>query len=119
VERLGAERVGHGIAAVSDSRLLDRLRDEGITLEVCPSSNVCTGVVASLAEHPLPALMGAGVSVALGSDDPPMFNTSLLDEYRRARDVMRLDASPGRSREFVRLPTIVDPSLPRVAGPIV
>ena len=97
IERLGAERVGHGIAAVSDLQLLDRLRDEGIILEVCPSSNVATGVVASLAEHPLPALVAAGVGVALGSDDPPMFNTSLLDEYRRVRDEMLFDASQLRT----------------------
>lgn len=91
VDVLGAERVGHGIAAVHDERLLDRLCDRGITLEVCPSSNVATGVVSSLVEHPLPNLIAARVPVVLGSDDPPMFGTSLLEEYRRARDVLGLD----------------------------
>jgi aminodeoxyfutalosine deaminase len=85
IDELGAERIGHGIAAADDPALLERLRDERITLEICPSSNVATGVVPSLAEHPLPRLLDAGVPVVLGSDDPPMFNTTLLDEYRRVR----------------------------------
>jgi len=90
IDDLGAERIGHGIAAADDPRLLDRLREAGITLEVCPSSNVATGVVPSLAAHLLPRLLAAGVPVVLGSDDPPMFNTSLLEEYRRVRDHLGL-----------------------------
>jgi aminodeoxyfutalosine deaminase len=92
IDELGAERIGHGIAAADDPVLLDRLREERITLEVCPSSNVATGVVRSLAAHPLPRLLAAGVPVVLGSDDPPMFNTSLLGEYRRVRDHFGLTA---------------------------
>lgn len=88
---LGAERVGHGIAARHDPRLVAHLRESGVVLEVCPSSNVATGAVPNLAEHPLPALLELGVPVTLGSDDPPMFGTSLLEEYRRARDVLGLD----------------------------
>lgn len=92
IDELGAERIGHGIAAADDPALLDRLREEQITLEICPSSNVATGVVPSLAEHPLPRLLDAGVPVVLGSDDPPMFNTTLLEEYRRVRDQFGLTA---------------------------
>jgi aminodeoxyfutalosine deaminase len=87
---LHAERIGHGIAAAADPRLLDHLAEHNVTLEVCPSSNVATGAVRSLTEHPLPTLLAAGVPVTLGSDDPPMFATSLLDEYQRARDVLGL-----------------------------
>src|SRR5262249_19836858 len=89
---LGAERIGHGIAAATDPALIARLREERITLEICPSSNVATGVVPSLAAHPLPRLLAAGVPVVLGSDDPPMFNTTLLEQYRRVRDHFGLTA---------------------------
>ena len=100
IDELGAERIGHGIAAAGDPRLLGRLREAGITLEVCPSSNVATGVVPSLAAHPLPRLLAAGVPVVLGSDDPPMFGTSLLEEYRRVRDHLGLTA--GQLRALAR-----------------
>lgn len=86
LDQLGAERIGHGIASVCDERLLARLADEGIVLEVCPSSNIATGVVGSLASHPLPKLLEAGVQVVLCSDDPPMFRTTLPEEYRRVHD---------------------------------
>ncbi len=81
VRDLRAERVGHGIAAAADPALLAHLADRGITLEVCPTSNVCTGAVASLREHPLPELLAAGVPVTLGTDDPGMFGANLNGEY--------------------------------------
>jgi adenosine deaminase len=90
---LGAERIGHGIAAARDARLLEHLRDNAIPLEVCPTSNVRTRSVASLAEHPLPALVAAGVPVTINSDDPPMFATTLNDEYAIAAELLALDAT--------------------------
>ena len=90
---LGAERIGHGIAAVRDPELLAHLAAHGIPLEVCPTSNVCTRSVPSLAEHPLPALVAAGVPVTINSDDPPMFSTTLVDEYLVAADLLGLDES--------------------------
>jgi adenosine deaminase/aminodeoxyfutalosine deaminase len=90
---LGAERIGHGIAAAQDPRLLEHLRDAGIPLEVCPTSNVCTRSVPSLAEHPLPALVAAGVQVTINSDDPPMFSTTLNHEYEVAAELLGLDAA--------------------------
>ena len=100
VDVLAAERIGHGIAAAADPRLLAHLRDHRITLEICPSSNAATGVVPELASHPLPGLLAAGVPVVLGSDDPPMFGTTLLEEYRRARDVLGLTS--GQLRMLAR-----------------
>ena len=91
---LGAERIGHGIAAARDPRLLDHLREHAIPLEVCPTSNVCTRSVPSLAEHPLPQLVAAGVPVTINSDDPPMFATTLNAEYAIAADLLGLD-KPG------------------------
>jgi adenosine deaminase len=90
---LGAERIGHGIAAVRDPRLLEHLREHAIPLEVCPTSNVRTRSVSSLAEHPLPQLVAAGVPVTINSDDPPMFATTLNAEYAVAAQLLGLDAA--------------------------
>lgn len=91
IHHLGAERIGHGIAAVNDPELMAYLAAERIPLEVCPTSNVRTRSVPSLAEHPLPALVAAGVPVTINSDDPPMFGTTLNAEYDVARDLLDLD----------------------------
>lgn len=88
---LGAERIGHGTSSAQDPALLAHLAETGVPLEVCPSSNVATRAVASLAEHPLPIFRDAGVAVTINSDDPPMFGTSLLQEYAVAADLLDLD----------------------------
>ncbi len=119
VDFLGAERIGHGIAAAADQRLLSRLRDQRITLEICPSSNVATGVVPDLASHPLPGLLAAGVPVVLGSDDPPMFGTTLLEEYRRARDELGLTSGQLRmlARASIEASFAPEPLKRRLLGP--
>ncbi|GIJ49187.1 aminodeoxyfutalosine deaminase [Virgisporangium aliadipatigenens] len=91
LRHLGAERIGHGIASAQDPSLLAHLRDNNIPLEVCPTSNVCTRSVPSLAEHPLPAIVAAGVPVTINSDDPPMFSTTLNHEYEVAAGLLGLD----------------------------
>ncbi|MGN9913008.1 adenosine deaminase [Phytohabitans sp. LJ34] len=91
VRELGAERIGHGIAAAKDERLMAYLAEHRIPLEVCPTSNVRTRAVASLDEHPLPVLRAAGVPVTVNSDDPPMFGTTLNDEYAVAARLLDLD----------------------------
>jgi aminodeoxyfutalosine deaminase len=90
---LGAERIGHGIASARDPELMAYLAEHRIPLEVCPTSNVRTRAVASLVEHPLPALMAAGVPVSINSDDPPMFGTTLEEEYAVAARLLDLDAA--------------------------
>jgi len=92
VRDLGAERIGHGITAARDPQLLAYLAEHEIPLEVCPTSNVRTRAVASLDEHPLPVLVGAGVPVSINSDDPPMFGTTLEEEYAVAARLLDLDA---------------------------
>ena len=87
---LGAERIGHGIAAVEDPELLEFLAERQIALEVCPTSNVRTRAVPRIEEHPLPRLVGAGLLVTINSDDPPMFGTTLNDEYAVAARLLGL-----------------------------
>jgi adenosine deaminase len=90
LDGLGAERIGHGISCLADPALVARLRESQVPLEVCPTSNVCTRQVSGLAEHPLPRMLEAGLFVTLNSDDPPMFGTTLTDEYRRAASELGL-----------------------------
>jgi aminodeoxyfutalosine deaminase len=90
IDRLGAERIGHGVRCLEDPALVAELRRRRIPLEVCPTSNVRTGVVADLSAHPLPRLIAEGLVVTLNSDDPPMFATSLRDEYLAAGRVLGL-----------------------------
>jgi aminodeoxyfutalosine deaminase len=78
---LDAVRIGHGVRCLEDAALVEELRARQIPLEVCPTSNVCLGVAPSIGEHPLPRLLAEGLYVTLNSDDPPMFNTTLTDEY--------------------------------------
>ena len=81
---LGAERIGHGIAAVRDPGLLRHLRDRDIPLEISITSNLVTGVVKRLEDHPVRALYDAQVPIVLNTDDPAMFGCTLTDEYRLA-----------------------------------
>jgi aminodeoxyfutalosine deaminase len=81
---LGAERIGHGIAAARDPGLMRHLRDLEIPLEICITSNVVTGMVKRLEDHPIRALYDESVPIVLNSDDPAMFGCSLTDEYRLA-----------------------------------
>ncbi len=81
IDLLGADRIRHGIAAVADPDLLVELAERGIGCDVCPTSNVRTGVVPSLQAHPLPRMVAAGVSCTVNTDDPAMFDTDLSREY--------------------------------------
>ena len=83
----GTERIGHGIRVLDDPALTASLAASRIPLEVCPSSNVVLGLVPSLAEHPLPRLVAAGLVVTLNTDIPSVTGTTLTDEYRQAREV--------------------------------
>jgi aminodeoxyfutalosine deaminase len=92
IELLGAERIGHGIAAMHDAGLMELLAERRIPLEICPQSNVRTGALAKqlgvaeagIEEHPLPLLVRSGIPVVLSTDDPTMFHTNLLAEYEDA-----------------------------------
>jgi aminodeoxyfutalosine deaminase len=84
INLLGAERIGHGLTAIRDPQVMALLRERQIPLEVCPTSNVATGLIAHFRDHPLPKLLEAGLMVTLNSDDPAMFGTSLQEEFQQA-----------------------------------
>ncbi len=84
LDELGAVRLRHGIRAVEDADLIDELRDRELVLDVCPISNVRTGAVRSLEEHPLPQLVRDGVKCSVSTDDPAMFDTDLTCDYEAA-----------------------------------
>jgi aminodeoxyfutalosine deaminase len=92
IELLGAERIGHGIAAINDPVLMDLLAERKIPLEICPGSNMRTAALAKqlgredarMEDHPLPQLLRHGIPIVLSTDDPAMFHTTLREEYTNA-----------------------------------
>src|SRR5580658_6928260 len=97
---IGAERIGHGIAAAQDPALMAQLRRDNIPLEVCISSNVCTGAVASLEEHPVRKLYDAGVPITINTDDPAFFHTTLTREYELAEKMFGLPVDEMAANSF-------------------
>jgi adenosine deaminase len=97
---LGADRIEHGVRAVEDQALLQRLADEQVCLDVCPTSNLLLSVVDDLASHPLIRLLDAGVRCSLNADDPLLFGPGLLEEYQLCRDTMGL--SDGQLADIAR-----------------
>jgi adenosine deaminase len=93
-------RIGHGVRAIEDPELVQRLADENIVLEVCPGSNISLNVFDDLQSHPLKQLKDAGVILTLSSDDPPFFATDLADEYRQVSKTF--DFSQNEMLEFTK-----------------
>ncbi len=81
VVEMGAKRIGHGVRSIENSDVIKLLRDEDVTLEVCPTSNLQTGVMHTFSHHPLRDLHMLGVRVTLNTDDPSVSDTTLTDEY--------------------------------------
>jgi len=90
IEAIGAHRIGHGVRVLEDERAVRRSVERGVFYEVCPTSNLLSGVVPSLQEHPLVAMIQAGLRVTLNSDDPSICGITLGDEYRLAQQEMGL-----------------------------
>jgi adenosine deaminase len=88
LESIHPDRVGHGVRAVEDPRVLDLVAESGAALEVCPLSNVALGVYGSAAEVPLRAVVSRGIPVALGADDPLLFGSRLAAQYDTAREAL-------------------------------
>src|SRR5690606_9909311 len=91
VEELGAGRLGHGVRLAEDTTLLADVVRRGVALEVCPTSNVSLGVYSDLTSVPLPTLLDAGATIALGADDPLLFGSRLAAQYATMRAAHDLD----------------------------
>jgi len=90
IELLGADRIAHGVRAMEDRDTVLMARDRGIPFAVCLTSNVQSGVVGGYADHPLPAMIQAGLQVSLNTDDPSVSGIRLTDEYQLAVDMLGL-----------------------------
>jgi adenosine deaminase len=90
LDALGARRICHGVRAMEDPALVERLAADEVVLDVCPTSNVMLAVVPSIDEHPLVKLLDAGVRCSLNGDDPLLFGPGLLAEYELVRGTMGL-----------------------------
>jgi len=97
---IGAERIGHGIAAAKDAALMAQLRMDNVPLEICISSNVATGAVGSLEEHPVRMLYDAGVPITIHTDDPAFFHTTLAREYELAEKIFGLPVDELAANSF-------------------
>jgi adenosine deaminase len=86
--QMGAYRIGHGIAAARDVELMAALKEQNVPLEICLTSNLCTGVIERMGEHPLRTLYEAGVPLTLNTDDPALFRCSLAGEFELAERVL-------------------------------
>ncbi len=83
---LKVERIGHGVRAIEDPALVDRLAEDGVVLEVCPGSNVALGIYPTWTDHPVARLREKGVKVTVSTDDPPFFHTTMTHEFDRLAD---------------------------------
>ena len=92
LDDLRVERIGHGVRAIEDPALLDRLVEDGVMLEVCPGSNLALSLYPGWGAHPVGSLRDRGVRVSLSTDDPPFFHTSLTREYDRLADAFGWEA---------------------------
>ncbi len=93
VDDLGVERVGHGVRAIEDPALVERLAEDGIVFEVCPGSNVALGLYPTWDAHPIQRLRDAGCKVTISTDDPPFFHTTMENEYNRLAGAFGWDES--------------------------
>lgn len=119
IRALKADRIGHGIRSMDDPELVKHLRDTQLPLDVSPTSNLRTAVVKRPEDHPLPRMIDEGLMVTLNSDDPPMFGTTLLGEYRFVRDLgLGRDAVVELARNGVRASFLEDGAKAGLLGEI-
>lgn len=83
---LPIKRIGHGVRAIYSPETMDMVKERGIALEICPTSNIFLGLFKDMKSHPLPQLLNAGIKVSINSDDPPFMSTNLANEYRKVQE---------------------------------
>lgn len=93
IKDLKVERIGHGARAIEDMALVEQLAETGITLELCPGSNVALGIFPSFRQHPISEMFNRGVKVTISTDDPPFFHTNMQREYDQLHDAFDWDAA--------------------------
>ncbi|KMW60680.1 Adenosine deaminase [Candidatus Rhodobacter oscarellae] len=103
LDHLRPERLGHGVEAIYDDALVDRLAEDEVVLEVCPGSNVFLGVFPSWEAHPIERLRARGVKVTVSTDDPPFFRTTMRREYEMLAETFGWDADQFRAMNQVAL----------------
>jgi adenosine deaminase len=86
IQHLPIQRIGHGVQVIHSPETMDLVKEKGIALEVCPSSNIKLGLFDNMESHPFPKLLAAGIKVSLNSDDPPFMSTTLAQEYARVQE---------------------------------
>lgn len=99
IYQLGAHRIGHGIRAVEDRQLMEHIREHGVTLEICPTSNLRLGLIPSMSAHPVRLLLEHGVPVTINSDDPMLLSTDISQEI--ASVVRALGLADGQITDFM------------------
>lgn len=85
INYLPIKRIGHGVMAIHSSEAMAMIKDKGIALEVCPSSNIFLGLFPDMSHHPFPKLLDAGINISINSDDPPFMRTNLAHEYKQVQ----------------------------------
>lgn len=90
IDQIGVDRIGHGVRVMEDRVVVRQAREQGVVFEVCPTSNYQSGVIPDLKAHPLPAMMAAGLTATINTDDPGVSRITLSDEYRLACCVLGL-----------------------------
>lgn len=86
IEHLPIQRIGHGVASIQSKEAMAMLKDKGIALELCPSSNLFLGLFKDMQAHPFPQYLEAGIQISINSDDPPFMSTTIGQEYRRVQE---------------------------------
>lgn len=88
--KFGAKRIGHGVRSIEDDNLIKLIKEKGITLEICPSSNICTSVYNKISDIPIKKFIDNGINITINTDDPSICNVTLKDEIEKVQNAFDL-----------------------------